>query len=102
VTKEYKYLYWPEPPSIELKEAIVNLDISAAVEMLNYGVCVKECPKSDPATPIDCKTTTYIAENQPAKFTGCTYKITADYFTQWGFTDEATSKYIETFSDYAE
>ena len=62
-TKDYKYLYWPEPPSLDLKEAIVSLDISKAVAMLNYGVCVKECPTADPATTVDCHVTTYVASN---------------------------------------
>jgi hypothetical protein len=39
--------------------------------MLSYGVCVKTCPTGDKNTPIDCKTTTYMAGNN--KYTDCVY-----------------------------
>lgn len=85
-TKEYEYLYWPEPPSPDLKEAVLTLDISKAVAMLNYGTCVKECPKADSNTIVDCKITSHIARNTPTNYSGCEYKIRADYFQEWGLT----------------
>ena len=77
-TKDYKYLYWPEPPSLDLLEAIKELSVSKALEMLNYGVCVKTCPSADKATAVDCKQTAYIANDQytstgGGNYDGCVY-----------------------------
>ena len=51
-TKDYEYLYWPEPPSADLQAAIVSLDLSVAIEILRIGVCVKECPTENVDEPI--------------------------------------------------
>ena len=45
--EDYPYLYWPSNPSEDLLPAIKNLDIDAAMKILEYGVCVKECPSAD-------------------------------------------------------
>jgi hypothetical protein len=57
-TIDYPFLYWPEPPSSKLKQAVEDLDIDAALELLNNGVCVKTCPTADQALPVECKVTT--------------------------------------------
>lgn len=57
-TKDYPYLYWPEPPTSALKKAIEDMDVDAAIAMLNNGVCVKSCPTADKDVPIECKVTT--------------------------------------------
>ena len=62
-TADYTKLYWPEPPSTDIIEAVKALDLSKTVEMLNYGVCVKECPSADANTPVDCSITDYIQNN---------------------------------------
>jgi len=52
-TKDYKYLYWPRPPSgNDIKNAIENLDLTAALGLLKEGTCVKECPSADKNTPV--------------------------------------------------
>lgn len=51
-TKDYPYLYWGEPPSLKIKEAILDMNLSKAIEMLSYGVCVKECPSADMSEPV--------------------------------------------------
>ena len=83
--EDYPYLYWPEPPSndnVDLVEAIKTLNFGAALELLNYGVCVKECPSADQAKLIECKATDYITGN--ANYVGCVYQIGVDFLDTWG------------------
>ena len=81
-TKDYPYLYWPEPPSADIKDAVMSLDISKALAMLNYGTCVKTCPTSDKNTPVDCKLTTYMVSK--SQYDGCQYNIDDTYLSNWG------------------
>ncbi len=80
----------------------MDLDVSAAVEMLKYGVCVKECPRADPTQTIDCYTTTHIAANQGNKYIGCTYKIDSDFFSNWDLGSDELNSYKEKFGTVAE
>lgn len=97
-TKDYPYLYWPEPPSADIKDAITSFDVSAALSMLNYGTCVKACPRADD-TPIECSLTEYMLGEQgnDGKFDGCTFKITLSYFADFGFTDDMIADYMRKF-----
>ena len=52
--KDYPYLYFPEPPAFDLKEAFKEMSIGAAMKMLKYGVCVKECPTENKDEAIQC------------------------------------------------
>ena len=71
-TKDYPYLYWPEPPEFDVEAALVNLDTSFLLEMLKYGTCVKECPKSDKSTTVDCYKTSRMLKND-GKYIGCDF-----------------------------
>ena len=54
-TEDYPYLYWGEAPSGNaIKKAIREMNLLGAIEMLFYGVCVKECPSPDITEPIKC------------------------------------------------
>ena len=99
-TIDYPYLYWPEPPSVEIKDAITNFDLSEAVAMLNYGTCVKECPKSD-NKPIECVQTEYINGKQNSDFSGCQYMIGLSFFADWDITSEEQDEYLNTFDSVA-
>ena len=99
-TLDYPYLYWPEPPSVEIKDAIVNFDLSEAVAMLNYGTCVKECPRAT-NDPIECKLTEFMTENEEGNFTGCQYMIGLSFFADWDLTSDAQDEYLETFDSVA-
>lgn len=43
-TIDYPYLYWPEIPDESTVNAMKTGDFDAAIDILNSGVCVKECP----------------------------------------------------------
>ena len=58
-TEDYPYLYWGEAPNIKIKDAILALDLMAALDMLRYGVCVKKCPSADIREPIECYPTSH-------------------------------------------
>ena len=75
-TKDYGHLYWAEPPGNKLFDAIKNLDVDAALDLLNTGSCVKECPTSN-EQPIECKVTTKMARS--SNYDGCVYQIDLAY-----------------------
>ena len=85
--KDYPYLYFPEPPSFDLKAVIEEMNVGAALTMLKYGTCVKECPTSNKAELIQCKVTKRMVET--GNYKGCEYQIGPDFFKEWGldFTD---------------
>jgi len=93
-TKDYPVLYWAEPPGDNLMESIKNLDFNGALEMLNTGACVKECPSSDSATVVDCKRTQRMA-NSP-DFEGCTFQIGLAYLEKW-LPQDAVEAYVDSF-----
>ena len=68
-TKDYPYLYWPESPLESMKDAIEAFDLDGVIELLNKGVCVKECPDAVVGTTVDCKLTTDILAD--STFNGC-------------------------------
>lgn len=47
------------------------MNVGAALELLKYGVCVKECPSANKLEPIRCKRTSYILNSK--NFIGCEY-----------------------------
>ena len=54
--KDYPNLYWAKPPSgDDILKAVNSLDVTAALDLLNTGVCVSSCPSSDASTIVDCK-----------------------------------------------
>ena len=57
VTKGFPYLYWPEMPNSKLMSQIENGNYDDAISLLNFGVCVKQCPSTD--SPVECHKTTY-------------------------------------------
>lgn len=59
---DYPYLYWPEMPDQAMVQKIEQGDYSEALNLLNFGVCVKECPASS-EDPVDCHETSYISGN---------------------------------------
>lgn len=70
--EDYPALYWARPPAgDDLKAAIEKFDTDAVLDLLNTGVCVKECPDADPATVVDCALTETMKNS--ADFTGCTF-----------------------------
>ena len=81
-TKDYPYLYWPEPPSLDIKDAILAMDMSAALKMLKFGTCVKECPTAVKTTTVDCHVTEFMLNS--GNYDGCIYQIGADFFADWG------------------
>ena len=81
-TKDYPNLYWPEPPQGDvIKDAIARMDISAAISLLRYGTCVKECPTID--SEVLCHRTENMINN-PAEYEGCVYQIGLSFFEEWG------------------
>jgi len=70
-TKDYPYLYWPQIPGDEQLKQISEGDTSQVASLLNYGVCVKECPKSTGA--VDCKPTQHIVDSTPQFYKDCEY-----------------------------
>jgi len=64
-------LYWPQSPSTQVVNDLQKGDYSTALQMLNYGVCVKTCPTATTSEPVDCKVTTYQAGNN--LYTDCVY-----------------------------
>ena len=82
-TKDYPFVYWPEPPSADVKAAAEKLDYTAALSSLKLSVCVKECPKK--GDPVQCLPTTHIIDNDnysPDK--ECVYQIDANFLESWG------------------
>ena len=85
---DYKYLYWPRPPSgNDIKTAIENLDLTAALGLLKEGTCVKECPSADKNEPVQCYQTRAMASD-PA-YRGCVYQIGEEFLKEWGIDIEA-------------
>lgn len=74
-------LYWAEPPTNALFDAIKSLNIKAALSILATGTCVKECPQAD-TTPINCYVTSKMRSNP--NFTGCSFNIDLAYLEKWG------------------
>jgi hypothetical protein len=60
-TIDYPMLYWPQRPPTDVIADLQKGDYSTALTILNYGVCVKTCPTGDTSTPVECKTTTFMA-----------------------------------------
>jgi len=92
VTKDYPHLYWAEPPTNAIFDAIKTLNVNAALSVLNTGTCVKECPQADPATSVNCKVTKSMASNP--SYSGCTFNIDLAYLEKWGIDSTA---YIDKF-----
>ena len=80
-TKDYPYLYWPESPADGLLEAFKALDYGKAIELLNDGVCVKECPKAD-NTEVECLPTSNMVKDP--NYIGCVNQISLAYMNEWG------------------
>ena len=79
VTKDYPNLYWAEPPSIELlKNAVTTLDYEAALGILSTGICVKECPTSNPKDFVECYPTDL---SKKKGYVGCIYQMGLDTLT---------------------
>ena len=71
--KDYPNLYWAEPPSIELlTEAATTLNFEKALGILSTGICVKECPTSNPKDVVECYPTKMSKENG---YVGCVYQM---------------------------
>lgn len=88
--EDYEFLYWPEPPSndnVDLVKAVKEMNVGAALELLAYGVCVKECPSANQDIPIQCKPTNYIQGND--NYNGCVYEIGLDFLQEWGVDIDA-------------
>ena len=82
-TKDYKYLYWPRPPSgSDLKKAIENLDYTAAIGLLKEGTCVRKCPSADKRMPVQCYQTRAMASDP--LYDGCVYQIDEAWLREWG------------------
>lgn len=92
-TKDYPYLYWSEPPTNAMFDAIQKLDLNAALAILNTGTCVKTCPVADPATVVECKVTKLMAAS--TNYSGCVFKINTAYLEKWGID---TKSYTEKFA----
>lgn len=92
-TKDYGHLYWSEPPADKLFDAISTMNVDAALELLNTGTCVKECPTENDQ-PIECKVTTLMANN--VNYDGCVYQIDLAYLEKWGIDADA---YADEFYD---
>lgn len=45
-TIDYPRLYWSQPPTADMVEAITNFDFDVVLKLLNTGTCVKECPST--------------------------------------------------------
>lgn len=58
--------------------AIKEMNVGKALELLQYGVCVKECPSAAKDQVIECKQTKYINANQ-GNYDGCVYQIGLDF-----------------------
>ena len=80
--KDYPYLYWPEPPSFDLRTVIENMDVGAAFDMLEYGTCVKKCPTANKSEPIQCMITERMEKS--GNYKGCEYQIGSNFFAEWG------------------
>ena len=88
VTKDYTYLYWPRPPSgSDIKNAIENLDYTAALGLLKEGTCVKECPSANKNTAVQCYRTRAMASD--SAYDGCVYQIGEEFLKEWGIDVEA-------------
>lgn len=92
-TKDYPHLYWSEPPTSALFDAIQAMDLDKALDILKTGTCVKTCPEADPQQPIECKVTTQMAGN--ANYNGCVYNINTSYLEKWGID---TKTYTDKFA----
>ena len=98
-TTDYEYLYWPESPGAKLVEAIKNFDVNGAIELLNKGVCVKECPTAAKDSKVDCYITTDISADPQFGVVGdndqrCVQQIDAAYFTTYSVD---ITKYAENW-----
>lgn len=91
-TKDYGHLYWAEPPGKNLKDAIAELDVDKALELLNTGTCVKTCPDADPKESVECKITKNMANSN--NFDGCVYQIDLSYLEDWNINRD---DYINKF-----
>ena len=63
-TIDYPYIYWVAPDVSKLS--------SDPTQAFKYSVCVKSCPKSDAAVPVECYSTSLFT-NQPSNFKDCQY-----------------------------
>ena len=71
-TKDYPYLYWPEPPSFDLEKVVEELSILGPfTDMLSHGTCVKECPTAVKSEPVQCAITSRMVTS--GLYNGCTY-----------------------------
>lgn len=86
-TKDYPFLYWPEMPDEALVGQIEAGNYSEALNLLNYGVCVKKCPGSTD-DPVKCKSTSYMSDS--AKYADCQYYPYGLSFPPFRYESEST------------
>ena len=68
-TVHFPYLYWPEMPDQAMIANIEAGNYEDALNLLNYGVCVKECPVDN--EPVNCFKTSYMKGN--SDYLNCQY-----------------------------
>ena len=72
-TKDYSKLYWAEPPDMNLiKDAVQTLNYEAVLGILSTGICVKECPTSNPKDVLECHPTKLSKEKG---YISCVYQM---------------------------
>ncbi len=54
-TVDYPFLYWPEMPDANTINQVKAGNYSDAIQILNFGVCVKSCPNA--SEPVNCSPT---------------------------------------------
>ena len=78
-------------------DIVKSLDVDKAIDLLNYGVCVKECPSSDKSTPVECKPTKHTRD--PAN--GFSAQVDKTDGTEWPGGEyciqEIDTTYMEDF-----
>ena len=77
-------------------EAIKNLDISGALELLNTGVCVKECPTASTDEDVECVATQRMTNDNANFEGGCVYMIGLTYLETF-LPEEAIKAYVDKF-----
>lgn len=100
-TIDYPRLYWSQPPTADMVEAITNFKFEVVLKLLNTGTCVKECP-STTVEPDCIKTKTMLELGD--KFNKCVYQLDGAYFDAFMPADadkpeetSAKDKYLEAY-----
>lgn len=68
VTQDYPYLYWPELPDKVIVDQIQSGNYTQALQLLNFGTCVKKCPV-ETTDPVECYKTSNM--NMNSKYANC-------------------------------